>query len=87
LPDAIMVAVRAVHLHSAYMDIRFVGFDELAPGMVLDEDAVTDTGDTLICRGEEITGTLLKDLRSGGLAAPETAHPVISQKLRVLVPA
>jgi len=87
LPDAIMAAVRAVHLHSAYMDIQFVGFDELAPGMVLDEDAVTDSGDTLLFRGEEITGTLLKELRSGEPGVPTTDSPVISQKLRVLVPA
>ena len=63
VPKAVMAAVRAVHLHSAYMDIRFVGFDELAPGMVLDEDVVTDTGDTLMFRGEEVTRTLLEQLR------------------------
>ncbi|MEQ1802358.1 MAG: HD domain-containing phosphohydrolase [Gammaproteobacteria bacterium] len=86
MPRAVMSAVRAVHLHSAYMDIRFVGFSELAPGMVLDEDVVTDTGDTLIFRGEEITRTLLEELRPGA-PAPESGATVISQKLRVLIPA
>lgn len=86
MPRAVMSAIRAVHLHSAYMDIRFVGFSELAPGMVLDEDVVTDTGDTLIFRGEEITRTLLEELRPGA-PAPESGATVISQKLRVLIPA
>lgn len=86
IPRAVMSAVRAVHLHSAYMDIRFVGFGDLAPGMVLDEDVVTDTGDTLIFRGEEITRTLLEQLRPGNQATDDGAT-VISQKLRVLIPA
>ncbi|MEO7385981.1 MAG: hypothetical protein ABIX37_03470, partial [Gammaproteobacteria bacterium] len=80
-------AVRAVHLHSAYMDIRFVGFEELAPGMVLDEDVVTDTGDTLMFRGEEVTRTLLEQLRPGPRAAADGNNTLISQKLRVLIPA
>ena len=86
MPKAVMAAVRAVHLHSAYMDIRFVGFDDLAPGMVLDEDVVTDTGDTLIFRGEEVTRTLLEQLRME-TKAPDDSATVISQKLRVLIPA
>lgn len=83
LPDAVMNAVRSVHLHSAYMDVCFVSMHELAPGMVLDEDVVSDSGDTLIFRGEEITGPLLDELRS---AAPDTGSTTISQKLRVLMP-
>jgi CheY-like chemotaxis protein len=86
VPKAVMSAVRAVHLHSAYMDIRFVGFGELAPGMVLDEDVVTETGDTLIFRGEEVTRTLLEQLRMD-TKAPDDSATVISQKLRVLIPA
>lgn len=80
LPAEIIEAVRSVHLHSAYMDIRFIGFQELTPGMVLDEDVVTDLGDTLMFRGEEITSALLGQLHTG-------TDDVISQKLRVLVPA
>lgn len=87
IPRAVMDAVRAVHLHSAYMDVRFVGFGELAPGMVLDEDVVTDTGDTLIFRGEEVTRTLLAQLRPGPQAPASGSETVISQKLRVLIPA
>lgn len=87
LPEAVMAAVRTVHLHSAYMDIRFVGFDELAPGMVLDEDVVTDSGDTLILRGEEVTRILLRELRSDDPTAKDGAASMISQKLRVLIPA
>lgn len=87
IPEAVMGAVRAVHLHSAYMDVRFVGFGELAPGMVLDEDVVTDTGDTLIFRGEEVTRTLLAQLRAGPQAPASGSDTVISQKLRVLIPA
>jgi CheY-like chemotaxis protein len=86
VPKAVMSAVRAVHLHSAYMDIRFVGFGDLAPGMVLDEDVVTDTGDTLIFRGEEVTRALLEQLRPGA-QDPDDSATVISQKLRVLIPA
>ena len=82
-----MAAVRTVHLHSAYMDIRFVGFDELAPGMVLDEDVVTDNGDTVIFRGEEVTRILLQELRADEPAARDCAASMISQKLRVLIPA
>ncbi|MBN8280678.1 MAG: response regulator [Gammaproteobacteria bacterium] len=84
IPAPVMAAVRSVHLHSAYMDIRFVGFTELAPGMVLDEDVVTDAGATLMFRGEEITRTLLEQLRP---AAHPGDAPAISQKLRVLIPA
>jgi len=87
VPKAVMSAVRAVHLHSAYMDIRFVGFGELAPGMVLDEDVVTDTGDTLIFRGEEVTRTLLEQLRPPAPGPDDGGTTVISQKLRVLIPA
>ena len=87
MPKAVMAAVRAVHLHSAYMDIRFVGFDELAPGMVLDEDVVTDTGDTVMFRGEEVTRTLLEQLRPAAQAPDASLNTVISQKLRVLIPA
>jgi len=83
IPKPVMAAVRSVHLHSAYMDVRFVGFHELAPGMVLDEDVVTDRGDTLMFRGEEITRTLLEEIRP----ADPAADTVISQKLRVLIPA
>ncbi len=87
VPKAVMAAVRAVHLHSAYMDIRFVDFTELAPGMVLDEDVVTDTGDTVIFRGEEVTRTLLDQLRPAAQAPDMGGTTAISQKLRVLIPA
>lgn len=87
IPKAIMSAVRTVHLHSAYMDIRFVGFSELAPGMVLDEDVVTDNGDTLMFRGEEITRALLEQLRPGSQTPDGGARAKITQKLRVLIPA
>ncbi|MBL8199586.1 MAG: response regulator [Chromatiales bacterium] len=87
VPKAVMTAVRAVHLHSAYMDIRFVGFGELAPGMVLDEDVVTETGDTLMFRGEEVTRSLLAQLRPAVQAPDSEGNTVISQKLRVLIPA
>jgi response regulator RpfG family c-di-GMP phosphodiesterase len=86
IPPRVMAAVRSVHLHSAYMDIRFVGFAELAPGMVLDEDVVTDAGDTVMFRGEEITRTLLEQLRGAGPSAG-SGPAVVSQKLRVLIPA
>jgi CheY-like chemotaxis protein len=81
LPAAISAAVRAVHAHSAYMDISFVGFAELTPGMVLDEDLVNDRGETLMFRGEEISRPLLDQLRSG----PQDT--TIAQKVRVLLPA
>ena len=87
VPKTVLAAVRAVHLHSAYMDIRFVGFDELALGMVLDEDVVTDTGDTLIFRGEEVTREMLVQLRPGGETPDDEGGTVLSQKLRVLIPA
>lgn len=87
LPETVMAAARAVHLHSAYMDVRFVGFDQLAPGMVLDEDVVTDTGDTLMFRGEEVTRALLEELRTETATAPDPGATTIAQKLRVLVPA
>ena len=87
LPKTVMAAVRAVHLHSAYMDVRFVGFDELAPGMVVDEDVVTDCGDTLMFRGEEVTRALLDQLRPGSKVPDQSASTSISQKLRVLIPA
>lgn len=87
LPKPVLAAVRSVHLHSAYMDIRFVAFDELAIGMVLDEDVVTDTGDTLMFRGEEVTRELLVQLRPGGECPVDEGNTVISQKLRVLIPA
>ena len=85
MPAAVMTAVRALHLHSAYMDIRFVGIGELTPGMVLDEDVVTDSGDTLIFRGEEVTRPLLEQLRP--LVAMSGDAPVVAQQLRVLIPA
>ncbi len=87
MPKAVMAAIRAVHLHSAYMDIRFVEFGDLAPGMVLDEDVVTDTGDTVMFRGEEVTRTLLEQLRPGAQAPDTSGTTIISQKLRVLIPA
>lgn len=87
LPKPVLAAVRAVHLHSSYMDIRLVGFDDLALGMVLDEDVVTDTGDTLMFRGEEVTRELLVQLRSGGESPDNPGSTPISQKLRVLIPA
>jgi response regulator RpfG family c-di-GMP phosphodiesterase len=87
LPRAIVEAVRAVHMHSAYMDICWVGFDELRPGMVLDEDIIADNGETLMFRGEEITSALLTQLREA-TAAPSAGEPVsVSQKLRILMPA
>jgi CheY-like chemotaxis protein len=87
LPGAIVEAVRAVHMHSAYMDICWVGFDELRPGMVLDEDIIADNGETLMFRGEEITSPLLTQLREA-TAAPSAGEPVsVSQKLRILMPA
>lgn len=86
IPARVMAAVRAVHLHSAYMDIRFVAVSELAPGMVLDEDVVTPAGDTVIFRGEEITRALLEELRPATQARDGGPVPV-SQKLRVLIPA
>lgn len=87
IPQPVADAVRAVHRHSAYMDIRFVGFGELTPGMVLDEDVVTNAGDTLMFRGEEVTRRLLNQLLQPGQAIEEVADTVISQKLRVLIPA
>jgi hypothetical protein len=87
LPKPVLAAVRTVHLHSAYMDVRFVGFDELALGMVLDEDVVTDTGDTLMFRGEEVTREMLLQLRPGNPATQASSGTAISQKLRVLIPA
>lgn len=87
VPKAVLSAVRAVHLHSAYMDVRFVGFGELAPGMVLDEDVVTDAGDTLIFRGEEVTRALLEQLRPTTPPLDSDGGTAISQKLRVLLPA
>jgi CheY-like chemotaxis protein len=87
LPKAIVAAVRAVHMHSAYMDICWVSFAELRPGMVLDEDIVADNGETLMFRGEEITSPLLTQLREA-TAAASAGEPVgVSQKLRVLMPA
>jgi CheY-like chemotaxis protein len=87
LPTAIMDAVRAVHMHSAYMDICWVSFDELRPGMVLDEDIIADNGETLMFRGEEITSPLLRQMREGA-ATPSAGEAVtVSQKLRILMPA
>lgn len=87
LPRAIVEAVRAVHMHSAYMDICWVGFDELRPGMVLDEDIIADNGETLMFRGEEITSPLLTQLREAA-ATPSTGESFsVSQKLRILMPA
>jgi CheY-like chemotaxis protein len=87
LPMAIMDAVRAVHMHSAYMDICWVSFDELRPGMVLDEDIIADNGETLMFRGEEITSPLLRQMREGA-ATPSAGEAVtVSQKLRILMPA
>lgn len=87
LPKAIIEAVRAVHMHSAYMDICWVGFDELRPGMVLDEDIIADNGETLMFRGEEITGPLLRQLREATAAASAGEPVLVSQKLRILMPA
>jgi CheY-like chemotaxis protein len=89
LPKAIISAVRAVHMHSAYMDIRWVGFDELRPGMVLDEDIIADNGETLMFRGEEITSPLLTQLRETTASAASSAGEAVSvsHKLRVLMPA
>jgi hypothetical protein len=82
-----MDAVRAVHMHSAYMDICWVSFDELRPGMVLDEDIIADNGETLMFRGEEITSPLLRQMREGA-ATPSAGEAVtVSQKLRILMPA
>jgi hypothetical protein len=64
-----------------------VGVDELALGMVLDEDVVTDTGETLMFRGEEVTRELLVQLRPGHQPAPGPTGAGIVQKLRVLIPA
>jgi len=87
LPKPVLAAVRTVHLHSAYMDVRLVGFDELALGMVLDEDVVTDTGETLMFRGEEVTREMLVQLRPGHQPAPASPGAGFFQKLRVLIPA
>ena len=87
LPKAIVEAVRTVHLHSAYMDIRWVGFDELRPGMVLDEDIIADNGETLMFRGEEITSPLLTQLRETTAATSAGEPTSVSQKLRILIPA
>ena len=85
--DRIIEAVRAVHMHSAYMDICWVGFEELRPGMVLDEDIIADNGETLMFRGEEITSPLLTQLREA-TAVPSAGEAVsVSQKLRILMPA
>ncbi|MEZ5566713.1 MAG: hypothetical protein R3F24_14915 [Gammaproteobacteria bacterium] len=69
------------------MDIRFVGFGDLTPGMVLDEDVVTKTGDTLMFRGEEVTRRLMEQLVPPGQDIKEIADTVNSRKLRVLIPA
>ena len=87
LPKAIIEAVRTVHMHSAYMDIRWVGFDELRPGMVLDEDIIADNGETLMFRGEEITSPLLTQLRETTAATSAGEPTSVSQKLRILIPA
>ena len=87
LPKPVLAAVRSVHLHSAYMDVQIVAFGELALGMVLDEDVVTDQGVTLMFRGEEVTRELLLQLRAGSEAAADSGHTAIAQKLRVLIPA
>ena len=87
LPKPVLAAVRTVHLHSAYMDVRLVGVDELALGMVLDEDVVTDTGETLMFRGEEVTREMLVQLHPGPQPAPGPTGAGIAQKLRVLIPA
>lgn len=87
LPKAIVEAVRTVHMHSAYMDIRWVGFDELRPGMVLDEDIIADNGETLMFRGEEITSPLLTQLRETTGVSSTGEAVGISQKLRILMPA
>ncbi len=87
LPKTVLAAIRSVHLHSAYMDVRIVKFEELALGMVLDEDVVTNSGDTLMFRGEEVTRELLVQLRSDSEGTLISSGTAISQKLRVLIPA
>lgn len=74
-------------MHSAYMDICWVGFDELRPGMVLDEDIIADNGETLMFRGEEITSPLLTQLRETTSVVSTGEATGVSQKLRVLMPA
>jgi hypothetical protein len=87
LPREIIDAVRAVHLHSAYMDICWVGIEELRPGMVLDEDIIADNGETLMFRGEEITSPLLTQLRTATTVTSAGESLSVSQKLRILMPA
>ncbi len=48
---------------------------------------MTNAGDTLMFRGEEVTRRLLNQLLQPGQAIEEVADTVISQKLRVLIPA
>ncbi|MSR09178.1 MAG: hypothetical protein EXR82_06555 [Gammaproteobacteria bacterium] len=55
------------------MDVRSVAFDELALGMVVEEDVVTDQGETLRFRGEEVTRELLLQLRAGSAEAAVAA--------------
>jgi CheY-like chemotaxis protein len=87
LPRTISDAVRAVHLHSAYMEVQMIGVDELAPGMVLDEDLMLDGRTTIMFRGEEITRGLLDQLKAESRDSAGPGLEGVPDKLRVLVPA
>lgn len=86
LPRTITDAVRAVHLHSAYMEVQMIGMDELTPGMVLDED-LTNGRTTLMFRGEEVTRVLLEQLKAESGGNTVASLEGIPHKVRVLVPA
>lgn len=86
LPTAVMGALEQIHLYSDGMAVHYVTRSALTPGMVVDQDVLSDSGEVLLARGEEITRSHMDELRQAARAS-SPARARVEAPLRVLIPA
>ena len=79
IPQAIVEALVAVHRKSVTIEPQYVDVIQLAPGMLLDQDVVTNDGRFLVARGTEVTATMRARLSNFG------AGVGIEEPIKVLV--
>jgi response regulator RpfG family c-di-GMP phosphodiesterase len=87
LPPAVMAALEQIHCYSDGMAVHYVTRSALTPGMVVDEDVLSDTGELILSRGEEITRAHMETLRRTARESSSPARARAEAPLRVLIPA
>jgi hypothetical protein len=64
LPKVVQEALRNIPLERAQTVARMIELRQLEPGMVLDQDVMSNKGIRLVPKGQEVTRTMLERLHS-----------------------